>query len=256
MRFLSAAHTDIGTTKKVNQDAFCLKTARTPDANIAFAVLCDGMGGLKLGELASALVVNAYSNWFEQVFPAMVGKNTDLNKVVENWKEIAKDQGRKIMAYGQGKGISLGTTLVVLLIVNSDYAVLHVGDSRLYKISSSVEQLTKDHSLVAMKVAQKELTVDEARVDSRRNVLLQCVGASKTIAPEASIGTVSDGDTFLLCTDGFYHEVSEGEIHGILAPHLLTSEKIMKKSLVDLIELDKSRNEKDNITALLVKAIR
>lgn len=142
MRFLSVAHTDVGISKKINQDAFCLKIAKTPTSNIAFAVMCDGMGGLNNGEYASALVVNAFSNWFEKELPSIADKNLYMNSVTERWKEIVLDQGQKILEYGQSRSISLGTTLTVLLIVNDKYANIHVGDSRLYKISNAMHQLT------------------------------------------------------------------------------------------------------------------
>lgn len=256
MRFLSVAHTDVGITKQINQDAFCLKVARTPAANVAFAVLCDGMGGLKSGEYASALVVNAFSQWFHNEFPQVVGSTTDMNKVAARWGEIVQDQGKKILNYGQTKGISLGTTLTALLLVNNRYLCVHVGDSRLYKIGNTMQQLTKDHTFVANEVAQNRMTPEQAKTDSRKNVLLQCVGASKVITPDFVSGVVAENDVFMLCSDGFRHEVTEEEMHGVLAPQLMTSEKVMKKSLADLIELNKLRSEKDNITAILLKAIR
>lgn len=255
MRFLSVAHTDVGISKKINQDAFCLKIAKTPTSNIAFAVMCDGMGGLNNGEYASALVVNAFSNWFEKELPSIADKNLYMNSVTERWKEIVLDQGRKILEYGQSRNISLGTTLTVLLIVNDKYANIHVGDSRLYKITDSMHQLTKDQTVAAHEIEQQRMTVAEAKTDRRSNILLQCVGASKVIEPDVQIGTLSENDAFMLCSDGFRHQVSDEEMYGVLAPQLLTSEKVMKKSLVDLVELNKARNEKDNITAILIKAI-
>lgn len=256
MRFLSAAHTDVGISKKVNQDAFCLKIAKTPNANIAFAVLCDGMGGLKCGDLASALVVNAFSQWFENELPVNMKNGVNFDAIKKRWNEIVQDQGKKILEYGQSQGISLGTTLTGLLIINDKYIVVHVGDSRLYKLSHQITQVTKDHTLVSHEVEQRRLTEAEAMVDRRKNILLQCVGASKTITPDIMTGTVSEGQVFILCSDGFRHEVSNEEIFGVMAPTVLTSEKMMKKCLVDLIELNKSRDEKDNITALAIKAIK
>ena len=256
MRFLSAAHTDVGITKKVNQDAFCLKIAKTPNANIAFAVLCDGMGGLKCGELASALVVNAFAKWFENELPISMKNGVDFNAIKKRWNEIVQDQGEKILEYGQSQGISLGTTLTGLLIINNKYIFVQVGDSRIYKLSQQITQITKDHTLVSREVEQHRLTVAEAMVDKRKNILLQCVGASKTIVPDIETGTVAEGDVFILCSDGFRHEISSEEIFGVLAPSVLTSEKMMKKCLVDLIELNKSRDEKDNITAMAIKAIK
>lgn len=256
MRFLTAAHTDVGISKKVNQDAFCLKVAKTPKANIAFAVLCDGMGGLQSGELASAFVVNAFSNWFEEELPAKLGAKLDMNAVLTRWKEITQDQGTKIMNYGKERSMTLGTTLIALLIVNDEFATIHVGDSRIYKINSVLQQLTKDQTVVAHEVEMKRMTPEQAKTDNRKNMLLQCVGATKTIVPEVRTGRVEENEAFLLCSDGFRHEVAPEEIYGVLAPSLLSSERVMKNSLVDLVELNKSRAETDNITAILIKAIK
>lgn len=256
MRFLSAAHTDKGISKKINQDAFCLKIAKTPTCNIAFSVMCDGMGGLNNGEYASALVVNAFSAWFENEFPAIVKRDMDLSMVLQRWKQIVQDQGQKILEYGKSRGISLGTTLTVLLIVNDQYANIHVGDSRLYRITTTMQQMTKDQTVAAHEVEQHRMTEAEAESDRRSSILLQCVGASKVIEPDVGTGTVAENDVFMLCSDGFRHRLSAEEMYGVFAPQLLTSEKVMKKSLVDMIELNKSRDEKDNITAILIKAIR
>lgn len=256
MRFLSAAHTDVGISKKINQDAFCLKIAKTPNANIAFAVLCDGMGGLKFGELASALVVNAFSRWFENEFPQMLKKGINLEAVKTRWNEIALEQGRKILEYGQSEGISLGTTLTAILLINNQYIFIQVGDSRIYCLGQQIQQITKDQTVVSREVEQHRLTESEARVDKRKNILLQCIGASRVIEPEIKTGTLTEETAFLLCSDGFRHEISNEEMFGVMAPSLLASEKMMKKCLVDLVELNKMRDEKDNITALLIKAIK
>lgn len=256
MRFLSAAHTDVGISKKVNQDAFCLKIAKTPNANIAFAVLCDGMGGLRCGELASALVVNAFVRWFENELPTILKNGVDFNVIKTRWNEIVLEQGQKILEYGQSQGMALGTTLTGILIINDKYIFVQVGDSRIYQLSQQITQITKDHTLVSHEVELNRLTEAEAMTDKRKNILLQCVGASKTIVPDIEIGTLTEGQVFLLCTDGFRHEISNEEIYGVMAPAVLSSEKMMKKCLVDLAELNKLRNEKDNITAIVIKAIK
>ncbi len=255
MRFLSAAHTDIGLAKKINQDSFTLKIAKALNHNIAFAVLCDGMGGLKNGELASAFVVNAFSNWFEQVFPEMLRNKLDFEIVKKQWNSIAISQSEKIMEYGHARGISLGTTLSAILCIDNMYILIHIGDTRIYKLSDNIGQLTTDHTFVANEVYHKRMTVDQAKTDSRKNVLLQCIGASKNIECEFKTGTVRENDEFLLCCDGFRHELSSEEIFGVLAPELMFSEKVMRKSLIDLVNLNKKRNEKDNITAILIKTI-
>lgn len=257
MRFLSAAHTDIGIKKNVNQDAFCLKTASTNKKNIAFAVLCDGMGGLKMGELASSFLVNSFSNWFEIVLPENLKKGYDSQLIKAQWNRIIQEQNTLIKNYGQKQGVSLGTTITVILCYGEQYIVAHVGDSRLYRFSVSGEmaQVTKDHTVVALEVDQGKITPEQAKTDKRKNVLLQCVGVANVVAPDFIIGKAMANDVFMLCSDGFRHEVEDGEIYGVLAPEILTSELIMKKSLVDLINLNKARGESDNITSIVIKCI-
>ena len=256
MRFLSAAHTDVGIKKKVNQDAFCLKTASTNTRNIVFAVMCDGMGGLKMGEIASAFLVNAFSNWFDTILPQNLEKGFQSDLIGRQWKDIVVRQNQLIKNYGQKNGVSLGTTITAILICGDEYIVIHVGDSRLYKFGKEISLLTKDHSLVSLEVEKNKITAEQAKTDSRRNILLQCVGASNTVNPDVFVGKASENEVFMLCSDGFRHEVSEEEMFGVLAPDVLTSEQIIKKSLVDLVNLNKTRGENDNITSIAIKCIK
>lgn len=253
MKFLSAAHTDVGIRKKVNQDAFCLKTAHTGDLNIAFAVLCDGMGGLKMGELASAFVVNAFSQWFERVLPENLMNGYNAQQIEQQWRAIVENQSRLIMNYGREQGVSLGTTLTAILICGEEYIVVHVGDSRLYRVDTQLTQLTEDHSLVAMEVRQGKITPEMAKTDRRRNVLLQCIGASEEVEPQILTGRVQSDQVYMLCSDGFRHKLAPEEIFGVFAPEVLGDERIMRKSIIDLINMNKTRGENDNITSILIK---
>ena len=105
-------------------------------------------------------------------------------------------------------GIYLGTTITAFLLAGNRFFVWHVGDSRLYKISSSkIERLTNDHTVIAKEVAEGRLTEKEAKNDPKRNVLLQCIGASERVKPDMFCGEVKKGDILLLCSDGFRHEI-------------------------------------------------
>ncbi len=255
MKFLTAAHTDIGNIKEKNQDAYCLETASACGKNLAFAVLCDGMGGLHSGELASAFVVNAYTYWFETELPALIKSGVSMASVERRWKEIASEQGEKILHYGQSRGIELGTTLTAVLLIESDFIYAQVGDSRMYQLGNCIWQVTKDQSLVAREVELGHLTLEEARQDLRQNILLQCIGASSEVTAVTGFGILEDGDALLLCSDGFRHQISDEEIFGVLAPSLMNEESVIENSLIDLVELNKFRGEQDNITALLIKGV-
>ncbi len=253
MRFLSTAYTDIGISKTVNQDAFCLKIAKASTANIAFAVLCDGMGGLNNGEFASASVVNAFASWFAKELPVAFAKGLTFAAVAERWNEIAIGLAQKLLEHGQANGISLGTTLTAVLIVNDKFISIHVGDSRLYKISDAMHQITEDQTVAALEIQRNRMTIEQAKNDQRSSILLQCIGASRVVEPAIYTGTVAENDAFMLCSDGFRHLVSEEEMYQKLSPMQLTSEDDIKNALCELVELNKSRGENDNITSLLIK---
>lgn len=116
-----------------------------------------------------------------------------------------------------------------------------------------MEQLTQDQTLVAREIAAGRLTPEQAETDSRRSILLQCVGASPVVEPDFIRGYITQNASYLLCSDGFRHKISEDEIMAKLSPLAAPDEDKMKRA-VFLTDLVKYRKETDNITVLLVKA--
>lgn len=251
--FLTAYHTDVGIKKASNQDAFCIKTAQNPENEILLAVICDGMGGLAKGEVASASVIRAFSEWFENNLSEQA-YFTNIQQIQYDWSRLILDMNQKLLAYGVENHVQLGTTATAFLILNErQYIIGHVGDTRIYRIDSKIEQLTEDQTLVAREIARGNLTLEEARYDNRRNVLLQCVGAVGDVKPQFITGSLKEDAVYLMCSDGFRHEVAEDELFQMLNPSRMTEERIMKQQLIKLIELNKQRQEKDNISAVLIK---
>lgn len=253
MKFLVSAYSDIGIKKKTNQDSVLVETAQVGKGEIAFAMVCDGMGGLEKGELASATVIKAFAQWFQFSFPQMLENGFSDRILEERWREIIYAQNSRIQTYGNEQGISLGTTAVCILIYDGSYYVMNVGDSRAYRISAHVEQLTKDQTFVQREIDAGRMTLKEARVDSRRNMLLQCVGASEYIEPDFFKGDVREDEVYMLCSDGFRHIITEEEIYEQLSPMALETEKDMLENSTYLTELNKHRREEDNISVVLIK---
>lgn len=254
MGFLSAAWTDVGTTRKVNQDAYSMKIASFGNHTIAFAAVCDGMGGMANGEIASAFVVNAFSAWFKGTFSAICEKELSLDRVQKSWTSLIQEQNKKIFEYGTKNG-SMGTTLSAVLIVDNWFLTAQVGDSRIYKLSATLQQETKDQSFVAREVEQGRMTPAEAKVHPRSNELLQAIGTAEKVKPVFTNGNLASGEAMLVCSDGFYHEISADELYGVLAPVVLTDEHEMEYCLKGVTELLKDRGETDNISAILIKKI-
>lgn len=253
MNYFIAADTDIGIKKNTNQDGLSVKLLKTYNANMVFAVLCDGMGGLAKGELASTELIKAFDNWLVNEFSGECNTQEDFDLVKSQWSRLVDVQNRKIGSYGRQLSINLGTTIVALLLTDNGYLAMNVGDSRAYEIGTDVLQITKDQTVVAQEVEMGKLTKEEALTDSRRNVLLQCVGASETVIPAFYQGTTKLNHVYLLCSDGFVHEISNEEIYALLAPHITVDKNTMINNVRNLINLNKSRLEQDNISVIAVK---
>lgn len=252
MHFTAIADTDKGIKKNTNQDSVLIKHASTSKGEVLLAVICDGMGGLEKGELASATVIRAFADWFDNELPYELIR-LDLSVIGEKWALLLKELNMKILEYSKKQGGNMGTTFTGVLLVDGEYVVGHIGDTRLYYISSGVKQMTEDHTYVAREMKLGNMTLEESKVDKRRNMLLQCVGASRGVEPQILCGTVAPG-TYMLCSDGFRHEITEREMQNELNSGMLTDKKAMHGQALKLIELVKSRQEQDNISVILIKA--
>ena len=253
MNFIISASTDIGNIKDTNQDSFGAKIISTKQGKMAFAVLCDGMGGLAKGEVASATVVTAFCNWAETRLSELCDTEITDNDIRNDWLKIVSDYNEKIKNYGKRSGISLGTTVTAILVTGRRYYIINVGDTRAYEIKDSVKVITKDQTVVAREVELGNITAEQAKTDSRRSVLLQCIGASDTVYPDMFFGEVSHNTVYMLCSDGFRHEISEQEIFQYLQPDVMVSTEGMKENMDRLIEINKQRQERDNITVLAIR---
>ena len=209
-----------------------LMQATTSVGEVIFAVVCDGMGGLKKGELASAEVVRAMAGWFREEFPEMLQSGFDPAALKSAWKRIAEEQDERISRFGAGNGMRLGTTMVGFLGIGNQYYIVNIGDSRVYQIS------------------------DRQLQDNRRSILLQCIGASDYVEPDFFTGTMQPDQMYLLCCDGFRHVLSANEFCQHMGPRVLRDEKSMSQTLLQLTEEIKRRREADNISAILIRTCR
>ena len=253
MEFMSAFNSDKGIVRKTNQDSLCIKVATTDIGNIAMGVICDGMGGLTKGELASATVIKAFANWFDNILPSLLDCLT-IETIRKSWDALIKRQNQILIDYGTSRGINVGTTVTALLIIDDEFwIVAHVGDSRAYRIKDDIEMLTEDQTVVQLEVRRGKLTMEEAENDSRSNILLQCVGCHDEVTPIYSYGRVDRNCTYMLCSDGFRHRISMWEMYQFLNPLVNYDECVMQRNVIKLVELNKARKEEDNISVLMLR---
>lgn len=255
MDFKLAYLTDIGNTKKVNQDAIGFKEIEFENHKYAFSIVCDGMGGLQKGEMASATVVKNLLKWFEDVFPS-IAEDFSYASIQKELEIKIYKCNKALHDYGTKEGIQLGTTLSALLIRDDgQYLIANVGDSRIYLINrENAIQLTEDQTFVAREIKNNRMTVEEARESKYKNVLTQCIGVNENVEILFYRGKAISNEFFVACSDGFRHYLSETNLYNRLFDvNMNDDEDMWREKLKEITESNKESGEKDNITSLILK---
>lgn len=256
MEYQFAAYTDTGFSKKTNQDSLCVRRSSLGEMGEAIlAVVCDGLGGLKKGEVASAAAAMAMGNWFDKKLPQLQMLCThDFSPVRQEWRQLLEELHQQLIRYAAKENVQMGTTLTAILAIGDRYLTANIGDSRIYERFHSLRQLTQDHSLVSQEIAAGHITEDQARTHPQRNILLQCLGMGAEAVPDFTEGRIRGGALYLLCSDGFVHEVSASELAEQLDVLRLLTHEDMNEALRMIVENCRRRGEQDNITAVLFRA--
>jgi serine/threonine protein phosphatase PrpC len=213
------------------------------DRGILLAV-CDGVGGRKAGEIASALALETLSHEMESLAegcPRRTLFKVAVEKVNERvWQE----------AQTEARLTGMATTLTAAVICHQRAVIAHVGDSRVYFVrGSSIQQLTRDQSFVESMVACGALTEEQAQSSPYRNTILQAIGRESTVDVALDGVDLEKGDTLLLCTDGLSNKVSPEEMASALRARSLT------EAVQQLIALANLRGGEDNITVEAARVV-
>ena len=256
MQYEYSFYTDVGISKVVNEDSYIFKLSKIRGKLCLMACVCDGVGGLSMGEFASKEASVCLAEWFEYELPQLLDSDEEFGCILKKrWENLIQSIDQQIKEYGRKSNARLGTTLSCLLIIDERYYFCHVGDSRIYCFNDGIRQLTTDHTFLAQEVRQGRMTQEEADRDSRQNMILQCVGAGKNVKPEIQSGQIKKDDIFLICSDGFRHKLSEKEMESSFSVREMYSPNRMRQKLMEMTELVKCRGERDNITSMVIKAV-
>lgn len=255
MRYLAACHTDKGRWKTVNQDSLLFLRGEYGKGEAVLAVICDGMGGLEKGELASGEVVKCFSAWFEETFSQIKEQEEEFeDDLYESWENLLQKAHQQIRQYGKENGIKIGTTVTALLLMQENYYFTHIGDCRLYEIKDRLICLTADQTLASLGDMNN---IDSSGKKGRKkasSVLIQGLGASQKIRPIYQSGQISEDTVYLLCSDGFRHKISELEMSEAFSPlKMLTKEQMLRKEK-EITEEVLNRGEKDNVSVILIRS--
>lgn len=142
-----------------------------------------------------------------------------------------------------------------MLFVNQNYFTVQIGDSRACVIRERLTWLTEDQSLVAREIREGRMTEQEARCDKRRNIILQCMGATEQVTPVYGTGVTQKGASYFVCSDGLVHELGNDELETLLKPDGIRDRNEAHTALCTCIHRVMERGERDNVTVVLVRTL-
>jgi protein phosphatase len=234
-RWTSAARTDVGCVRQINEDALL----DTPEHGL-WAV-ADGMGGHAVGDLASRMVIECL---------AKVPATNGLASVIADARARLLDVNEKLRVEAARRQVSrIGSTVVLLIARDGACGYMWAGDSRVYLFRQGrLMQLTRDHSHVEELKARGQLTAEEALHHPAQHLITRAVGALDVLELDENTITLNDGDMFLLCSDGLSNEVSEAEMASELAPG------DCEMAAQRLLEIALARGGRDNISVVVARA--
>ena len=215
MNFYGA--TNVGLVRTNNEDSFAtLRLAK----NACLLVVCDGMGGLDLGEDASRIALDTFVNKMRSAtLPYISGDVlTDFNESrvstsLENAVIAANEEVVNEINQRKNEIKVMGSTLVGILLINERAYVVNVGDSRAYlAYDGKLMQITKDHSYVQMLVEEGVITPKEARKHPKRNAITRAIGISSTVTPDFYRVDLKPGYRILMCSDGLTNYASKSDV--------------------------------------------
>ena len=235
--------TDTGVVRKQNQDFFQIEQLKD---GALLAVVCDGMGGARSGNVAIRLACEVFTEEIKRSFsPEATPEETE--RVLQGAARLAN-----ISVYEQGQLSEeyegMGTTLVATLLYPKAVLVLNIGDSRAYHIGADgISRITTDHSVVELMVQRGELTLEQAKSHPSKNLITRAVGTGTQVLADVFRVTAQKGDCLLLCTDGLSNQMADQEILFEVV-HGAHKDDCCQR----LLEIAKERGAPDNVTSILI----
>ena len=239
--------THVGLVREHNEDAIA------SDLSIGLLLLADGMGGYKAGEVASEIAVLMIAA--ELTESMQNGPRSQLLPRRLPESKIMIDAVKKTNAtiyhisQNEPQCAGMGTTLVVAIFTDNQLIVGHIGDSRLYRLRGEIlTQLTEDHSLIQEQINAGLISLEQAEVSTKKNLVTRALGVDEEVELELQVFEVVVGDVYLLCSDGLSDLVKDAAIAKIL----LDTDNI-NFAANKLIETANENSGSDNISVIIAQ---
>ena len=237
--------TDRGMVRAQNQDSYYLKPV---NSELVIAVVCDGMGGARAGNVASSLAVSTVAAYLEEVMPEALIKSPR-----EHLTQVAALANEAVFhkAGTDSECQGMGTTMVAAILSEGKAYILNIGDSRCYQIGEDgITKVTRDHSVVEDLIQRGEITPEEARLHPQKNLITRALGAEAKARCDLYELDVKPGEFLLLCTDGLSNTLTDQELlYEVLYGG--TAESCCGR----MLGISMSRGAPDNVTAVLIQRV-
>lgn len=240
-----AAKTDTGLVRSHNEDCIATQPA------CGLAVLADGMGGYKAGEVASGIAVAAVKEALEEGLKRLSGQQPEqihrlMDESIHRANNAILDAARAEPRYD-----GMGTTLVAAVFHGDRVTIAHVGDSRAYRLrQGDLVQITKDHSLLQEQLDAGLISPEWAQFSSIKNLVTRAVGVGPEMEVEIHDHHVEAGDLYLLCSDGLSDMLTDQEICEILE----NRQSSLASACDMLVKKANDSGGRDNISVILAEA--
>ena len=233
--------THIGLIRESNQDAF--EFGYFDDAN-SWAIVCDGMGGVSGGQVASSICIEKVSEALKRGYRKRMTVNSAKNLLASAISAANSAVFKESQEKYDLKG--MGTTIVAVIVLGGVAVIAHVGDSRAYILEEeNISSVTKDHSYVQLLIDTGKITEDEAKIHPDRNIITRAVGIEYTVDVEFDIIDIKENQKLLLCTDGLNGYVEDADILKIV-------NKYGDSSAEKLVEAANDTGGHDNVTVVVM----
>jgi serine/threonine protein phosphatase PrpC len=237
-----AVKTHIGHIRQVNEDS--AEVVRREN-NTVLALIADGMGGHRAGDVASQLTLKTLKKAFEAV---------DLNRGASAWEDwllkSIQEANHTIYQFAMNHDDcqGMGTTIVAALFLEDYYVLAHVGDSRIYRCTQNkFEAVTEDHSLVNELMRTGQITKEEAETHPQRNVITRALGTEEHVEVDLKTLSYLGNEFVLLCSDGLSDAVRDEQLAQVLSGDEWLEEKASK-----LMRHALDAGGEDNVTLILI----
>jgi len=244
MQYKFCALTDVGRSRSNNEDSVAV------DESLRLAVLADGMGGYKAGEVASAMATAHFTaelgRWLCEV-----GDGARSREVRRAMEVCADSANASILnaANSNSHYSGMGTTLVVGVFRDDGLVIGHIGDSRCYRYRAGrLQPITKDHSLLQEHLDAGLISPEQAENSNIRNLVTRALGVEDAVLLEVNEHAVELGDVYLMCSDGLTDMLNDAGIEQLMATQAGLEHKAQA-----LVDAANERGGRDNISVLMVE---